>query len=56
MKKQPSAVLLRFPPDIKAIIARLAEEDDRSVTSMVAKIVKEYIRKENLDRPRKAAK
>ena len=56
MKKQTSAVLLRFPPDMKASIARLAEEDDRTVTSLVTKIVKEYIRKESREHPRKAAK
>jgi len=49
---------VRIEPEVKALIERLAEEDERTMASLLNKIVKGFLRQEGLltERPRKVAK
>ena len=59
MKKPRSEMIgVRLEPEVKATIEKLAEDDERSMASMLNKILKGFLRQEGLlaERPRKAAK
>jgi hypothetical protein len=43
-KKQPVRTTMRLDPDVKAALAKAAAKDNRNVTSMVAKILSDWLK------------
>jgi len=58
MNKPKKMVGLRLEHDMRVVLEKLAEDDDRSLAATVNKIVKVFLREKGLlaERPRKAAK
>jgi hypothetical protein len=42
--KAPMATSVRFDPEIKAALAKAARDDDRSVTSLLNKLARDWLR------------
>ena len=45
------AVTLRFPPDLHARLAALAERDDRTFTAEVFRVLREWVEEQERERP-----